>query len=106
MTDMEEKDCYTKYQEAMAKECRKLSANCEKEVIEGFIARNKDGELNFFELMPRRLKYWDRYLKNRDFWIGGGRKIDLSDYLLCPNLTWDSEPHKARIEITLLDEEK
>lgn len=69
-----------------------------KEIIEGWIARDKSGPrdlgLRLYTVMPKRME-------NTNRWNGMGERSVLIDYRLFTNITWESEPYKAKIEITL-----
>ena len=62
-----------------------------KEVREGWISRDKDGDLHFSENEPlRNPKY--------DFWAKLYKVIELP-YEFFPNITWDSKPKKVKLTI-------
>lgn len=67
----------------------------EKAVIEGYVARDSDIDLWLYKTKP----YRDT---DDNMWISEAI-IDLPSNLF-PSITWQSEPRKARIEITLIDE--
>ena len=61
-------------------------------VIQGWVARDDDGDLFFYNDKPRREKaVWDE----PQYWIGK-TQTDL-DPNLFPDLTWDSEPEEVEI---------
>lgn len=63
-------------------------------VIQGWMARDADGDLNFYYDKPRREKaVWDE----PQYWIGE-TQIDL-DPDLFPDLTWDDDPIEVEIVI-------
>lgn len=63
-------------------------------VIQGWVARDDDGDLFFYNDKPRREKaVWDE----PQYWIGK-TQIDL-DPNLSPDLTWDSDPEQVEIII-------
>ena len=63
-------------------------------VIQGWVARDDDGDLFFYNDKPRREKaVWDE----PQYWIGE-TQIDL-DPNLFPDLTWESEPEPVEIII-------
>ncbi len=71
-------------------------------VIEGGLARHKDMyhgcNLHLFtKVKPERRELMAD-------WVGGLSRIVL-DSSLFPSITWESEPRKARIEITLIDDD-
>ncbi len=73
----------------------------EKAVIEGWVARDKDVshgcDLHLFtKVKPERRELMSD-------WVGGLSRIVL-DSSLFPSITWESEPQRVRIEITLIDE--
>ncbi len=71
----------------------------EKVVLEGWVCRDEDGTLNFFFHCDRPKKQG-----KDDYWsctFGDCYTLPESDF---PSITWESDPRKARIEITLIDE--
>ncbi len=68
----------------------------EKEVAEGWVARDKNCDLNVWMRKPIRNKYLGR-------WQRGGVPILLPKDTF-PSITWESEPQRVKIEITLIYE--
>lgn len=63
-------------------------------VIQGWVARDDDGDLFFYNDKPRREKaVWDE----PQYWIGK-TQIDLAPNLF-PDLTWESDPEPVEIII-------
>lgn len=90
---------YCKEKNIVFRKCNLDFNLAEKAVIEGWVARDKDGELELYSHKPKRKE-------DRVWWPihGNGWDIEINPTLF-PSLTWESEPRKAKIEITLLDEE-
>ena len=72
-------------------------------VMEGFVARDQEGYISLFPDKPERDMYdWNDVTYG--FWDeANGHHIELSTAFF-PSVTWDSEPKKVKIEITLIEE--
>ena len=68
--------------------------------IEGWVARDKCGPtdlgLSIYSAYPRRMEGLKR-------WNGREAKSVLIDHRLFPEVTWDSEPLKVRLTLTLME---
>lgn len=81
-----------------AKENAKTFAS-ETAVLEGWVARDMDGGLFLYPFKPYRKSAWFAIPKDEEY--NAAMQIDKS---LFPSVTWQSEPKKVRIELTLIDE--
>lgn len=69
-----------------------FNVNYEDTVIQGWVARDKSGDLYVYHTKPLRNVVADR-------WRGERSDIDLYNNLLFPDLTWDDEPQEVEIII-------
>lgn len=65
------------------------------EVIEGWVARDKDGRLMLHQVCPQRVLFVDGFPPEEG-------SIDLSKNLF-PEITWESEPMRCKITITPME---
>ncbi len=68
----------------------------EKAVIEGWVARDKDGMIFLHKIRPQRVLFAEGFSPEEDFY-----ELPKDSF---PSVTWESEPAKVRIEITQIDE--
>ncbi len=68
----------------------------EKAVIEGYVARDRNGDLSLYRTYPERQE-------NFGYWRDGDGESKLPQESF-PSITWESEPQRVKIEITLIDE--
>ncbi len=69
----------------------------EKKVVEGWVARDKDGMIFLHKIRPQRVLFAEGFPPEEDFY-----ELPKDSF---PSITWESEPRKARIEITLVDDD-
>ena len=67
-----------------------------KEIFEGWIARDKDGDCCVYEEKPER-----RY--DIEMWYDGHRIFAFVNMDVLPDITWDTEPRKVKITIETID---
>ncbi len=67
----------------------------EKEVAEGWVARDRNGDLSLYRTYPERQE-------KLGYWRDGDGESELPKGSF-PSITWESEPCKARIEIILIN---
>ncbi len=67
----------------------------EKAVIEGWVARDRNGDLSLYRTYPERQE-------KLGYWRDGDGESELPKGSF-PSITWESEPCKARIEIILIN---
>lgn len=69
--------------------------------IEGWVARDSNGDVNIFDSKP--------HLTVSDFWMNDGcyyliRDLQYQDSNILPSLTFENSPRKVRITITPIEE--
>lgn len=70
-------------------------------VYEGQIACDENGDINFFSTLEP-LTRTEGCNGGGDYWYGAGVKIELVDEAMFSDITFESEPIKARIKIEIL----
>lgn len=73
-----------------------MQTTTESAVIEGWGARDRNGDLSLYRTYPERQE-------NLGYWRDGDGESELPKVSF-PSITWDSKPRKVKIEITLFNE--
>ena len=72
-----------------------------KEVIEGWIARDKDGALFVHQKQPKR---YNDNIDQLHYWTYGGERFRTTKFdRMFPDLKWEDEPRKVEITIETIE---